>query len=167
MTAAEVVFTATATSEEAQTFYRVQKQQVIKAGRNPDRVLILPGVIPIVSRTLEEARGTWRGLNSLMNIDNDIRQLSTRLNMGLSVSPLDRPVPDVPAGGGNRSRVKLLTDLVYHENLILHKLAVIIAGSRGHRVLVGTASVTADDFQHWLEEDGADGFSIMPAVMPE
>lgn len=38
---AEVVFTAAATLEEAQTFYRAQKQQVKEAGRNPEHVLIL------------------------------------------------------------------------------------------------------------------------------
>ncbi|EML0456913.1 MULTISPECIES: LLM class flavin-dependent oxidoreductase [Klebsiella] len=164
---AEVVFTAAATLEEAQTFYRAQKQQVKEAGRNPEHVLILPGVMPIVGRTREEARETWRELNSLVDIDNGIRQLSTRFNMDLSVFPLDGPVPDVPAGEGNQSRVKLLTDLAYRENLTLRELAAIAAGSRGHRVLVGTAEDIADDFQHWLEEGGADGFNIMPAVMPE
>lgn len=164
---AEVVFTAAATLEEAQTFYRAQKQQVKEAGRNPEHVLILPGVMPIVGRTREEARETWRELNSLVDIDNGIRQLSTRFNMDLSVFPLDGPVPDVPAGEGNQSRVKLLTDLAYRENLTLRELAAIAAGSRGHRVLVGTAEDIADDFQHWLEEGGADGFTIMPAVMPE
>lgn len=164
---AEVVFTAAATLEEAQTFYRAQKQQVKEAGRNPEHVLILPGVMPIVGRTREEARETWRELNSLVDIDNGMRQLSTRFNMDLSVFPLDGPVPDVPAGEGNQSRVKLLTDLAYRENLTLRELAAIAAGSRGHRVLVGTAEDIADDFQHWLEEGGADGFNIMPAVMPE
>lgn len=164
---AEVVFTAAATLEEAQTFYRAQKQQVKEAGRNPEHVLILPGVMPIVGRTREEARETWHELNSLVDIDNGIRQLSTRFNMDLSVFPLDGPVPDVPAGEGNQSRVKLLTDLAYRENLTLRELAAIAAGSRGHRVLVGTAEDIADDFQHWLEEGGADGFNIMPAVMPE
>ena len=164
---AEVVFTAAATLEEAQTFYRAQKQQVKEAGRNPEHMLILPGVMPIVGRTREEARETWRELNSLVDIDNGIRQLSTRFNMDLSVFPLDGPVPDVPAGEGNQSRVKLLTDLAYRENLTLRELAAIAAGSRGHRVLVGTAEDIADDFQHWLEEGGADGFNIMPAVMPE
>ncbi|STW78619.1 nitrilotriacetate monooxygenase subunit A [Klebsiella michiganensis] len=96
-----------------------------------------------------------------MDIDNGIRQLSTRFNMDLSVFPLDGPVPDVPAGEGNQSRVKLLTDLAYRENLTLRELAAIAAGSRGHRVLVGTAEDIADDFQHWLEEGGADGFNIM------
>jgi alkanesulfonate monooxygenase SsuD/methylene tetrahydromethanopterin reductase-like flavin-dependent oxidoreductase (luciferase family) len=47
---AEVVFTAAATLEEAQAFYRAQKQQVREAGRNPDHVLILPGVMPVVGR---------------------------------------------------------------------------------------------------------------------
>ncbi len=164
---AEVVFTAAATLEEAQTFYRAQKQQAKEAGRNPEHVLILPGVMPIVGRTREEARETWRELNSLVDIDNGIRQLSTRFNMDLSVFPLDGPVPDVPAGEGNQSRVKLLTDLAYRENLTLRELAAIAAVSRGHRVLVGTAEDIADDFQHWLEEGGADGFNIMPAVMPE
>ena len=164
---AEVVFTAAAMLEEAQTFYRAQKQQVKEAGRNPEHMLILPGVMPIVGRTREEARETWHELNSLVDIDNGIRQLSTRFNMDLSVFPLDGPVPDVPAGEGNQSRVKLLTDLAYRENLTLRELAAIAAGSRGHRVLVGTAEDIADDFQHWLEEGGADGFNIMPAVMPE
>ena len=35
------------------------------------------------------------------------------------------------------------------------------------RVIVGTADDIADDFQLWLEQGGADGFNIMPAVMPE
>ncbi len=164
---AEVVFTAAATLEEAQAFYRAQKQQVREAGRNPDHVLILPGVMPVVGRTREEARATWRKLNTLVDIDNGIRQLSTRFNMDLSQYPLDGPVPEIPAGEGNQSRVKLLTDLAYRENLTLRELAAIAAGSRGHRVLVGTAEDIADDFQRWLEQGGADGFNIMPAVMPE
>lgn len=164
---AEVIFTAAATLEEAQAFYRSQKQQVQEVGRNPDHMLILPGVMPVVGRTREEARATWRELNNLVDIDNGIRQLSTRFNMDLSQFPLDGSVPEVPVGEGNQSRVKLLTDLAYRENLTLRELAAIAAGSRGHRVLVGTAEDIADDFQNWLEQGGADGFNIMPAVMPE
>ncbi|MCU5773613.1 LLM class flavin-dependent oxidoreductase [Erwiniaceae bacterium BAC15a-03b] len=164
---AEVVFTAAATLEEAQTFYRSQKQLVVDAGRNPDHVLILPGVMPIVGRNREEAWATWRELNQLVDIDNGIKQLSTRFGMDLSQFPLDGPVPEAPNIEGGQSRVKLLTDLAERENLTLRELAAIAAGSRGHRVLVGTAEEIADDFQHWLEQGGADGFNIMPAIMPE
>jgi alkanesulfonate monooxygenase SsuD/methylene tetrahydromethanopterin reductase-like flavin-dependent oxidoreductase (luciferase family) len=81
--------------------------------------------------------------------------------------PLDGPVPEIPAVEGNQSRVKLLTDLAERENLTLRELAAIAAGSRGHRVIVGTAQDIADDLQLWVEQEGADGFNIMPAIIPE
>lgn len=164
---AEVVFTASASLEEAQAFYRSQKALVAEAGRDPDRVLIMPGVMPIVGRTREEAQETWKQLNRLVDIDNGLRQLSARFGIDLSDSPLDGPVPEAPLGEGNQSRVKLLTDLAKRDNLTLRELAAIAAGSRGHRVVVGTAEDIADDFQQWLEQGGADGFNIMPAVVPE
>ncbi|ARU95243.1 LLM class flavin-dependent oxidoreductase [Tatumella citrea] len=164
---AEVVFTAAASLEEAQTFYRSQKDQVIAAGRNPDHVVIMPGVMPIVGRTREEAKALWKELNTLVDIENGLRQLSLRFGMDLSAYPLDGPVPEVPLGEGNQSRVKLMTDMAKRENLTLRELAAIAAGSRGHRVIVGTAEDIADDFQLWLEQGGADGFNVMPAIMPE
>ena len=164
---AEVIFTAAASLEEAQTFYRSQKDQVIAAGRNPDHVVIMPGVMPIVGRTREEAKGLWKELNTLVDIENGLRQLSLRFSMDLSQFPLDGPVPEVPLGEGNQSRVKLLTDLAARENLTLRELAAVAAGSRGHRVIVGTAEDIADDFELWMNEGGADGFNIMPAIMSE
>ena len=164
---AEVVFTAAASLEEAQAFYQSQKAQVAAAGRNPAHVVIMPGVMPIVGRTRDEAKALWKELNTLVDIDNGLKQLSLRFGMDLSSYPLDGPVPEVPLGEGNQSRVKLMTDMAKRENLTLRELAAIAAGSRGHRVIVGTAEDIADDFQLWLEQGGADGFNIMPAIMPE
>ncbi|MGP4128737.1 LLM class flavin-dependent oxidoreductase [Pantoea tagorei] len=164
---AEVVFTAAASLEEAQAFYQSQKAQVNAAGRNPEHVVIMPGVMPIVGRTREEAKALWKELNTLVDIDNGLKQLSLRFGLDLSTYPLDGPVPEVPLGEGNQSRVKLMTDMAKRENLTLRELAAIAAGSRGHRVIVGTAEDIADDFQLWLEQGGADGFNIMPAIMPD
>jgi len=164
---AEVIFTAAASLEEAQSFYRSQKDQVIAAGRNPDHVVIMPGVMPIVGRTREEAKALWKELNTLVDIDNGLRQLSLRFSMDLSQFPLDGPVPEVPLGEGNQSRVKLMTDMAKRENLTLRELAAVAAGSRGHRVIVGTAEDIADDFELWMKQGGADGFNIMPAIMSE
>jgi alkanesulfonate monooxygenase SsuD/methylene tetrahydromethanopterin reductase-like flavin-dependent oxidoreductase (luciferase family) len=164
---AEVVFTASASLEEGQAFYRSQKQRVKEAGRNPDHLLILPGVMPIVGRTREEAQATWKALNSLVDIENGLRQLSARFGLDLSQYPLDGPVPDAPEGEGNQSRVRLFTEMAKRDNLTLRELAAVAAGSRGHRVVVGTAEDIADDFQQWLEQSAADGFNIMPATVPE
>ncbi|WP_312936381.1 LLM class flavin-dependent oxidoreductase [Pseudomonas sp.] len=164
---AEVVFTAAASLEEGQAFYRSQKQFVREAGRHPDHLLILPGVMPIVGRTREQAQAVWDQLNELVDIDNGIEQLSARFGTDMSVYPLDGPVPEIKPTEGSQSRVKLLTELAARENLTLRQLAAVAAGSRGHRVIVGTAEDIADDFQHWLEQGGADGFNIMPAVLPD
>ncbi len=164
---AEVVFTAAASLEEGQAFYRSQKRFVREAGRHPDHLLILPGVMPIVGRTREQAQAVWDQLNELVDIDNGIEQLSARFGTDMTVYPLDGPVPEIKPTEGSQSRVKLLTELAARENLTLRQLAAVAAGSRGHRVIVGTAEDIADDFQHWLEQEGADGFNIMPAVLPE
>jgi len=164
---AEVVFTAASSLEEGQAFYQSQKQFVRDAGRQPDHLLILPGVMPIVGRTREEAQQVWNQLNELVDIDNGIEQLSARFGVDMTAYPLDGPVPEIPATEGSQSRVKLLTELAARENLTLRQLAAVAAGSRGHRVVVGTAEDIADDFQHWLEQGGADGFNIMPAVLPD
>ncbi|SHM46595.1 LLM class flavin-dependent oxidoreductase [Phytopseudomonas punonensis] len=164
---AEVVFTAASSLEEGQAFYQSQKQFVRDAGRQPDHLLILPGVMPIVGRTREEAQAVWNQLNELVDIDNGIEQLSARFGVDMTAYPLDGPVPEIPATEGSQSRVKLLTELAARENLTLRQLAAVAAGSRGHRVVVGTAEDIADDFQHWLEQGGADGFNIMPAVLPD
>lgn len=163
---AEVVFTAAASLEEGQAFYRSQKQFVREAGRHPDHLLILPGVMPIVGRTRAEAQETWNQLNELVDIDNGIEQLSARFGVDMTAYPLDGPVPEIGGTEGGQSRVKLLTELAARENLTLRQLAAVAAGSRGHRVIVGTAQDIADDFQLWLEQEGADGFNIMPAVLP-
>lgn len=164
---AEVVFTASASLDEAKAFYQSQKAQVKAAGRNPDHVVIMPGVMPIVGHTREEAQALWKELNTLVDIDNGLKQLSLRFGIDFSTFPLDGPVPEVPLGEGNQSRVKLMTDMAKRENLTLRELAAIAAGSRGHRVIVGTAEDIADDFQLWFEQGGADGFNIMPAIMSE
>ena len=101
-----------------------------------------------------------------MDIDNGIEQLSARFGVDMTAYPLDGPVPEIGGTEGGQSRVKLLTELAARENLTLRQLAAVAAGSRGHRVVVGTAEDIADDFQQWLEQDGADGFNIMPAVLP-
>ena len=45
---AEAVFTAQRTLEEGQAFYRELKAATAAAGRNPDHVKILPGIVPII-----------------------------------------------------------------------------------------------------------------------
>jgi FMN-dependent oxidoreductase (nitrilotriacetate monooxygenase family) len=164
---AEVVFTAATELDEGKAFYRSQKALAASAGRNPDHLLILPGVMPIVGRTEAEAQATWQALNQWVDIDSGIKQLSKRFGFDLSTYPLDGPVPPVGEVQGGQSRVRLLTELAARENLTLRQLAAIAAGSRGHRVIVGTPEKIVDDLVIWFDSEAADGFNIMPAILPQ
>ena len=53
---AEVIFTAHQHLDTAQEFYRDIKARARGLGRDPDHVLIMPGVAPFVGRTEAEAR---------------------------------------------------------------------------------------------------------------
>lgn len=49
----------------------------------------------------------------------------------------------------------------------LRKLSNNIAGSRGHREIIGTPTQVADQLQEWFEKEAADVFNIMPAIVPD
>ena len=41
-----------------------------------------------------------------------------------------------------------------------------LAGARGHWVVVGTPETIADRMQEWFENGAADGFNVLPPVLP-
>ena len=52
------------------------------------------------------------------------------------------------------------------ENLTIRQLYKRVATARGHRVVVGTATDIADALEEWYRGGAADGFNIMPQVLP-
>src|SRR5581483_5221252 len=63
---AEAVFTAHQTLAEAQAFYADLKRRTLALGRDPDTVKILPGIVPILGSTVEEARALEAELERLI-----------------------------------------------------------------------------------------------------
>lgn len=164
---AEVVFTAQSVLEEAQAFYRGLKSQLVRYGRFPDHLKIMPGVFPVVGRTEKEAREKYDQLQALVHPSVGLAQLS-RLVGGVDLSgyPLDGPLPDLPETNLQKSRLKLLQDLAKRENLTIRELYLSIAGARGHRMILGTPEQIADQLEDWFIHEAADGFNIMPPYLP-
>ena len=66
---AEMVFGAGGPIEAAREFYADVKGRMVKIGRNPDHLKILPGALVIVGATKEEARAKKRLVDSLVHPD--------------------------------------------------------------------------------------------------
>ncbi|WP_433789351.1 LLM class flavin-dependent oxidoreductase [Actinoplanes sp. CA-252034] len=167
---AEAVFTAQQTLAEGQAFYRDLKQRAAALGRDPDGIKILPGIVPIIGDTPAEARELEAELERLISPEYGRAQLAERFNLTPADLPLDEPLPDdLPTEDeieGAKSRFTLIVDLARRESLTVRQLIGRLGGGRGHRTFAGTPHQVADTIEEWADNGAADGFNIMPAVLP-
>ncbi|MEU8240900.1 LLM class flavin-dependent oxidoreductase [Actinoplanes missouriensis] len=168
---AEAVFTAQQTLAEAQAFYADIKRRTAAAGRDPNQIKILPGIVPVIGDTLAEAQELDAELERLINPEYARRQLAERFLIDPEALRLDEPLPaDLPgedAIEGAKSRYTLIVDLARRENLTVRQLIARLGGGRGHRTFTGTPVQVADAIQEWYGNGAADGFNIMPPVLPQ
>ncbi|MBY8870282.1 LLM class flavin-dependent oxidoreductase [Micromonospora sp. PLK6-60] len=167
---AEAVFTAQQTLAEAQAFYRDLKQRAARAGRDPDGIKILPGIVPAIGATEAEARALEDELDRLIKPEYARQQLATTLRVAPEDLDLDRELPaDLPAEDeieGAKSRYTLIVTLARRERLTVRQLIGRLGGGRGHRTFAGTPEQVADAIEEWYRSGAADGFNIMPPVLP-
>ncbi|MFG1699624.1 LLM class flavin-dependent oxidoreductase [Nonomuraea sp. NPDC049309] len=164
---AEAVFTAQQTLQDGQEFYSDLKRRLADYGRHHDDLLVLPGISPIIGSTEEEARALERELDELIIPAYGLAQLSYLTGIELTEEHLDGPLPDVPIETeGAQSRRKLVVELARRERLTVRQLLSRLAGGRGHRVVTGTPEQIADQLQEWFFNGAADGFNIMPPLLP-
>jgi FMN-dependent oxidoreductase (nitrilotriacetate monooxygenase family) len=164
---ADVVFTAHQSIESARAFYSDLKRRVAEFGRSPDDLKIMPGFFVTVGRTEQEARDKFQRIQDLIIPEVGVRLLSTFINFDLTACPVDGPLPDIPDSKVSASRRGLITAIARRENLTIRQLYTRIAGARGHFQFVGTPTQVADELQRWFENGAADGFNIMPPILPD
>jgi FMN-dependent oxidoreductase (nitrilotriacetate monooxygenase family) len=167
---AEAVFTAQQSLEEAQAFYADLKERTARLGRDPDTIKILPGIVPVLGSTEAEALALERELDELIVPEYARAQLARQLRVDPEDLPFDQQLPaDLPAEDeieGAKSRYTLIVTLARREKLTVRELIGRLGGGRGHRTFSGTPEQVADAIQSWFDAGAADGFNIMPAVLP-
>lgn len=162
----ELVYTAQDSLDEAIAFRGKLDRALLAAGRRPEDLLVMPGILPIVAETDDAAHAIWDELRALGDLGAGLRQLSRRFGFDVTGLDPDGPVPAVPANELGQSRVRLLTALADRNAWNLGDLARYVTAAGGHRVLIGSPSTIADDLERWFVARGADGFNIIPAYMP-
>ncbi|WP_437813894.1 LLM class flavin-dependent oxidoreductase [Sorangium sp. So ce1078] len=167
---AEAVFTAQQTLEDAQQFYTDLKARVRALGRDPESIKILPGIVPVIGATEAEAHALDAELDRLIKPEYAKRQLAQTLRVKPEDLDLDAELPrDLPSEDqieGAKSRYTLIVTLARRERLTVRQLIGRLGGGRGHRTFAGTPEQVADAIQHWWDQGAADGFNVMPPVLP-
>jgi len=169
---AEAVFTAQMEKATAKAFYADLKRIAVAEGRDPAQVLILPGLSPVIGGTEAAAHRIARELNDLSDPEVGRKRLSGRFGgHDFSHLPLDtrlRPedFPDPASVEAARSRTEVIVGLVRREQPTLRQLLGYMAGARGHFVTAGAPEQIADLIEDWFGDGAADGFNLMPPVLP-
>ena len=169
---AEAVFTAHLTQASAIDFYRDLKAAALARGRAAEHIVILPGLSATIGATEAQAQALHEELNALTEVSVGLARLSDRFGgYDFSSLPLDQPLsvddfPDPSTVQAAQSRAAVITNLVARERLTLRALLHRLAGARGHFALAGTPEHIADVIAEWTENGAADGFNVMPPVLP-
>ncbi|GIG88039.1 LLM class flavin-dependent oxidoreductase [Plantactinospora endophytica] len=167
---AEAVFTAQHTLADGQAFYADLKRRVKLAGRDPDGVKILPGIVPVIGSTEAEALELNAELDRLVLAESGRDRLARQLGLTPAQLPLDKPLPDdLPSEEeieGDKSRFTLIVELARREKLTVRELVGRLGSGRGHRTFAGTPEQVVEVIEQWAREGAADGFNIMPATLP-
>jgi len=162
---ADAIFAAAPTFEEGVSYYADVKARAAGFGRDPDQLLVLPGVTPIVGATDEEAEAKWRELAQLESLETGLGFLSRSFNdHDFRQYDLDAPFPDVEHIGLNsqQSFTKRIIAEVRAENLTLRQVVERLSAPRG--TFIGSPEKVADELQRWFENQAADGFVIFEAL---
>ena len=160
---ADVVYSSALDLPPAQTYYASVKDHVAKAGRNPDHCLIMPGLVPVVGRTRQEAEEKYEQLQQLIDPLVGLAQIYVQMG-DLSGYDLDGPVPE-PVNAPVKSLAYKWWEKAKAENMTIRQFYTEHAGGGGYRV-VGTAADIADGIEAWVDAGAADGFNLTPTHLP-
>ncbi|WOH80362.1 LLM class flavin-dependent oxidoreductase [Bradyrhizobium sp. BEA-2-5] len=166
---AEVVFTAEPSLESGKNYYANLKEKARALGRQDDQVLVMPGIVPIVGTTKQEASEKLQKLQSYTDMDVMIETADRWLGFvtNLRSINLDSLVPaTLPQTNLIQSRQKVLLELAARQKLTWRQLIRSISDSRGHLMVVGTPDEIADVMVNAFDQHAADGFNVIPALVP-
>jgi len=175
---AELIFTSQSHLPSAIEFSRrIKSMASDQFGRDAGTIKIAPGIIPIVGETEAEANAIADELADLVTVEVGLRDLSNQLlGVNLSDLDLDSPIPTerllsleeaAKSTMLSASRYGNLYRVVTEERPTLRQLIRTRTKSQGHHLVKGTPEQIADRMQEWWDAGACDGFTVIPAYMPE
>ena len=164
---ADVVYGGQPDIDSARAYYESLKGRLAKYGRTENDLLVLPGIMATVGRTMQEAQDKFGKMQDL---------LLPRLGLGLLVVngfpdytgyDLDGPVPDLPLPTNRKGHFSSpLLEKVQRENTTIRQLYETVSGGFWHMGMVGTPTMIADVMEEWFTTGAADGFNIQSPCIP-
>jgi alkanesulfonate monooxygenase SsuD/methylene tetrahydromethanopterin reductase-like flavin-dependent oxidoreductase (luciferase family) len=166
---ADIHFAIVRTIEEGRR-YRVDfDARLVAAGREPQDMKILPGILPVVAGSRDEANEKQHFLQTLVPERIGIDLLSSWCGIDVSGYPADGrlpPLPDVATYDGQRSNLERVKAFAA-QGLTIREIARRLINAGTAPSFVGTPIDVADQLEAWFKGGAADGFNLMFPLLPE
>jgi len=166
---ADAVFSLAQTVADGAAYARDLRARAARYGRAPDALVILPGLATVIGSTEAEARRRQDALWNLVPVEYSLARLAGTLRIDPARLDLDRPLPDplpLPPDA-NHTMFLGTVALARRAGLTVRQLLRALGGGVGHRIVAGTPEAIADDIEAWFRAGAADGFNLMPDVLPD
>jgi FMN-dependent oxidoreductase (nitrilotriacetate monooxygenase family) len=163
---ADALFTSHWLKHQAQEFYGdVKRLAADKWHRDPEKLVVVPGVYPVLGATEAEAIRRKAELDDLLDLEHIKGRLAEQLAVDPSILDLSKPLPydKIPLDNPTNDtliirRAKLVEDAKVRNLSTKQVLLNHVTG--GHRVIVGAPEQVADDLLSWVDEKACDGFNF-------
>lgn len=166
---AEAVFCSPRDLEAAKALYKDIKDRAVAAGRDAESIKILPAALVVVGDSFEDAQAKRLKLDSLVHYDTAIASLSVALGADASKFDPDSPLPEeseIPDTNASKTSRAGVVSLAKKEGLTVRQLAGRYGGYSGLG-FVGSPEEIANEMETWVEEGGADGFTVVFPFLPQ
>jgi FMN-dependent oxidoreductase (nitrilotriacetate monooxygenase family) len=162
-TIGEGIFTHAPSIEAGQAFYADIKSRAAAKGRNPDHIVVMPGITVFVGDTDDEGREIERATQLAdQDFDRALGELGRPFAWhDFRQYDLDEPFPDVlhVAERGFRTHAEKIVKLARDNNYTLRQTVQHLSGPKP-TPFVGSPETVANVLQQWLEERALDGCNI-------
>lgn len=165
---AEAVFTLAQAIDEGVAYARDLRARAAAYGRPGDSVVILPVLRPSSAAPRRKRSSGRMSFGSSFRSNTALRGLPVRCrsirtcSSSTSRCPTRSPSPPTQTTPCSRGTV----NLARRGNLTVRQLLRALGGGVGHRIIAGTPEQIADDIETWFAAGAADGFNLMPDVLP-
>jgi FMN-dependent oxidoreductase (nitrilotriacetate monooxygenase family) len=159
----EGIFTHAASIEAGQAFYRDIKSRAAAKGRDPDHIIVMPGITVFVGDTDEHAREIEHDLQLAdQDFDRSLAELGRPFAWhDFRRYDLDAPFPDVlhVAERGFRTQAEKIVKLARDNDFTLRQTVQHISAPKP-TPFVGSPQTVADILQQWFADRALDGANI-------
>jgi FMN-dependent oxidoreductase (nitrilotriacetate monooxygenase family) len=177
---ADVIFSRYPTLDAGRKFYADVKSRLVKYGRRPDELLVLPGATFVLGDTDADAEERAHYIRrQQVSGQTAIKFLEQLWNRDLSAYDPDGPLPDIDPDPGEHTIAKgrasvrmygdpLATAAAWREKAVAQKLSIreLIIDVTGRQSFVGSASTVAHEINRLVQNDASDGFILAPHIVP-